>query len=139
MLPRAILLLVLLGCVGCGTSSTGEPDDSASDQSPTPTASTSPPLSSTDFPTITPPTAPPSTPTDQIKLVTVFGTIEAVEPGCVQLVTDKRVLYALVGGPASGLRPGDTVKVRGTPAPYVATTCSGIVLRVRQVLPSAAR
>lgn len=137
MLLRITVLLTVLGyaAAGCGTHGDGDPVVPP-DAMQSPSQSTSPPMSSTDLPTMTPPTAPPTTPTDQLKPITVAGTIvrEATE-GCVQLVTDQNVRYTLRGD-LSELDAGSTAKLRGMPAPQEESPCGGIVLDVRAVLPS---
>jgi len=144
MLLRVALLLAVLCYTGAGCGLTGDNRDPAQTpsadmrQTPTPTGSPSPPLSATELPTLTPPTAPPTTPSDQLAPITVAGTIEGGRPdGCVFLVTDLNVRYALTGGRAANLTIGSTVKLRGMPTSVEVSSCSGIVLTVVEVLASA--
>ena len=133
MVLRASLLVLVLGCAmaACGTD--GEPGDS--DESPSPTESTSPPMSSTDLPTMTPHTSPPTTPSHQFKPLTLTGRVVAGKPdGCVLLVTDQNLRYALTGDLVTDLTIGSAVTLRGMPAPGAETACAGIVLKVRELL-----
>lgn len=79
------------------------------------------------------PTGPPRGPTDQIKPLTVRGTVDdGREPGCLELVTS-RSRFVLIGGPSPAVRVADRVEVTGMPAPQRRTACDGIVLLVHAV------
>ncbi len=119
------LSLALGGCGGGG-------DDDAADD-PAPTTS-----SPTPSPTNTGP-LPPDVPRDpKAKTVTVSGRVSlGVEPGCTLLESNGR-LYLLLGAAAAGVKEGDGVRVTGTTAPDVMTTCQqGLPLQVTslEVLP----
>lgn len=138
-------LLCLLGSVvlasGCAPqqqppraeSSTSPPPSSPSGtpETPEPSESESP------LPTLTSASRPPGGPSDQVKPLTVSGTVqEGVEPGCVVLVADDtQVSYVLVGAMARRLEMGSSATVRGLPDPNLVSTCNeGASLRVREIL-----
>ena len=77
------------------------------------------------------PQRPPKGPSDQIKPLTVRGTLVLAHSGCQELVTDVS-RYVLVGSDLRALRDGTELEVTGLPGPHLRTACNGIVLRVRQ-------
>ncbi len=78
------------------------------------------------------PTAPPAGPTDQIKPVTLAGTVVEAVPGCVVLETAGG-RWELAGTVPEEFAPGDAVEVTGRPAPEIEGSCGVPVMRVRQI------
>lgn len=129
---------------GCGKSTgTGAAEDAGTtpaepvSTAPATPRSPSPSPSDPALPTMTPPTAPPRTPTDRFQPIAVAGTLRAGNGGCVLLVTDQNVRYALQGDLIKGLSLGSTVKLRGraTGTGYD-DSCAAIAFNVTDILPS---
>src|SRR5689334_10844126 len=102
-----LLVLVLALAAGCSTGGPAGPAGPPGPGDPatsTSTATTPPPLSSTDRPTIGP-SGPPKHPSDNLKPIVASGTVR-VSPGCVDLVTDSNVIWTLFGVVAKGLQDG---------------------------------
>jgi hypothetical protein len=130
-----ILALTLVAGLALTLGACGGGDDDVADD-PAPTTS-----SPTPSPTNTGPLPPDVTDPkpDDGETVTVSGRISlGVEPGCTLLEGNGR-LYLLLGGPeVASVEEGDGVRVTGTTAPDVMTTCQqGTPLQVAslEVLP----
>lgn len=86
------------------------------------------------LPSGVPKTTAPHEPTDDFTALTATGQVR-VSGTCVELVTDKLV-WVLIGPPASGLRAGQRVRVTGLPDPGLESQCSGSPLKVTTVTPA---
>lgn len=84
-------------------------------------------------PVMAPPTAPPTVPSDTFTKVNVVGVVTALtDAGCVELLDDNGVRWALVGDVE--LPPvGATVKATGTPMPEGYGECVGAPVKVTAV------
>jgi len=112
----AILAGLALGACDDNRGVSSSPTTSASGKGTT-TVTPSPPPEPTFSPKPLPTSKPSSSP------ATLRGRVEeGVEAGCLML-NDGGMLYQLVGGDRSLLRPGRTVEVTGTVEPDLATTC----------------
>jgi hypothetical protein len=130
----AVLLLALGAGCGSDSSDTGSTSsDAGSSDTPTPAATTRPPLSSVPPPTMTSPPKPPTNPSDQIKPVTVNGTVSRSD-GCVDLVTST-VRWTLIGDAAANLEDGVEVEIYGAPMPQIQSACGDSPLDVREIRP----
>ena len=126
-MPAAALVLLLSGC--------GDPASPANDPA-APPASSTPSASPSQAPSSQAPTAsaspvpPAATPSVAGRQVTVEGIVEAgVEPGC-KVLNTATGQYLLLGDVPLGVQ----VRVTGTPATGVSTTCQqGTPLRVTKV------
>jgi hypothetical protein len=126
-LGNAALALMLVGLgTGCGGTSAGPtPGD---DPRPENTS-----LSADTPPTQSQHTAAPSSPSDQFKVVTARGRVEAgAQPGCLELVAYPS-RWVLIGAATEGLVEGDEVEVVGLPSPQLRSSCNGMPLKVRDV------
>jgi hypothetical protein len=131
-----LAVLVLSLAATCGSdSSDGDStrSDAGSSGTPTPEATTRPPLSSVPPPTMTSPPKPPTNPSDQIKPVTVSGTVSR-SGNCVDLVTST-VRWTLIGAVAADLDEGAEVEIYGAPMPQLQSACGDNPLDVREVRP----
>ncbi|MDT7784588.1 MAG: hypothetical protein QOF58_3007 [Pseudonocardiales bacterium] len=126
-LGNVALALMLLGLgTGCGGASAGSsPGD---DPQPDDTS-----MSARTPPTQSRPPAAPSSPSDQFKVVTARGRVEAgAQPGCLELVAYPS-RWVLLGAATEGLVEGDEVEVVGLPSPQLRSSCNGMPLKVRDV------
>jgi hypothetical protein len=131
-----LAVLVLSLAAACGSdSSDGDStrSDAGSSGTPTPETTTRPPLSSVPPPTMTSPPKPPTNPSDQIKLVTVSGTVSR-SGDCVDLLTST-VRWTLIGAAAADLNEGVEVEIYGAPMPQLQNACGDNPLDVREVRP----
>jgi hypothetical protein len=129
------VVLLALGS-GCGSdSSDADASSSDADSSGTsaPETTTRPPLSSIPPPTMAQPPKPPMEPSDQIKPLTVSGTVSRSD-GCVDLVTST-VRWTLLGPAAANLEDGAEVEIYGVPLPQVQSACGDSPLDVREIHP----
>jgi hypothetical protein len=130
----AVLLLALgAGCGGESSGTDSEGSDAGTSGTPAPEASTRPPLSSVPPPTMTSPPKPPTDPSDQIKPLTVKGTVSRSD-GCVDLVTST-VRWTLLGTAAAQLEDGAEVEIYGVPMPQLQSTCGDSPFDVREIRP----
>lgn len=130
----AVLLLAV--AAGCGSDSSDADSTRAgtgSSGTPAPETTTRPPLSSVPPPTMTSPPKPPTDPSDQIKPVTVSGTVSRSD-GCVDLVTST-VRWTLIGAEAANLEDGVEVEIYGAPMPQMQSACGDSPLDVREIRP----
>ena len=79
------------------------------------------------------PPKPPTDPSDQIKPLTVSGTVSRSD-GCVDLVTST-VRWSLLGAAAAELAEGAEVEIYGVPLPQVQSACGDSPLDVREIRP----
>ena len=130
----AVLMLAL--AAGCGSDSSDADSTRAgtgSSETPAPETTTRRPLSSVPPPTMTSPPKPPTDPSDQIKPVTVSGTVSRSN-GCVDLVTST-VRWTLIGAEAANLEDGVEVEIYGAPMPQMQSACGDSPLDVREIRP----
>ena len=133
----SLLAVLLLGLAAACGSDSSDADSTRSDAgasgTPTPETTTRPPLSSVPPPTMTSPPKPPTNPSDQVKPVTVSGTVSRSD-GCVDLVTST-VRWSLLGAAAAELEEGAEVEIYGAPMPQLQSACGDNPLDVREVRP----
>ena len=131
-----LAVLVLSLAAACGSDSSDADStrsDAGSSGTPTPETTTRPPLSSVPPPTMTSPPKPPTNPSDQIKPVTVSGTVSR-SGDCVDLVTST-VRWTLIGAAAADLDEGAEVEIYGAPMSQLQSACGDNPLDVREIRP----